>query len=443
MSSTSPSSSAPQTAAAAQTAARAGSSINRKPGQQDEAAYFANLMSLLSASIDTPAVSDALPVALVDPDKTPSEPVEAHGDATLAAMMQWAGLPQPGVAARTQTETQTASIRTPMTHGSEPAAASIALDAVNDPMLEGMTVLAQPEAFDPQALPTPPSALGEGVTGATSTPARTLNPAMALARHAGMAHTQQPASGTAVTPSLQQAHHDRNQGERLQMRVLNEIAVAARSTVMLDERFYSLAPPEGLTLGSANDVSSPLASVTTGQGNAAGLSHPSGDGADTGSQDTASDQPFADHSDAETEANEDWAQAQEDLDAYASPTSLRQASLRVGEDGADAIDIQLSLKGQELDLGFRTDDADARAALMRHAEDGLSELLRRGGIQLGDVSVGAQSGQANGGEARQPSGRNQPPATSRAQGTAAHAESPQSTPLPPRRDGSRPLDLFV
>src|SRR5690606_15270324 len=42
---------------------------------------------------------------------------------------------------------------------------------------------------------------------------------------------------------------------------------------------------------------------------------------------------------------------------------LRHASLRVGEAGADAIDIQLSMKGQEVQVAFQSDNAEARASL--------------------------------------------------------------------------------
>jgi flagellar hook-length control protein FliK len=80
---------------------------------------------------------------------------------------------------------------------------------------------------------------------------------------------------------------------------------------------------------------------------------------------------------------------------------------------------------------------------VRHAEGGLSELLQRGGIQLGDVSVGAQGGQSAGGNTPQTQARSQPPAAQGTRDTGADTDAAPIGPLRPRRDGNRPLDLFV
>ena len=118
---------------------------------------------------------------------------------------------------------------------------------------------------------------------------------------------------------------------------------------------------------------------------------------------------------------------------------LRHASLRVGESGTDAIDIQLSMKGQEVQVAFQSDSAEARASLRESASDALTELLQRSGIQLGNVSVGTQ-GQQQGGHSPHT------PTVSRGEtiGKAEPAVATPPSPRPsPRADGSQPLDLFV
>ena len=113
----------------------------------------------------------------------------------------------------------------------------------------------------------------------------------------------------------------------------------------------------------------------------------------------------------------------------------------MGEGTEDAIDIQLSLAGQEVRVDFRTDNAEARASLAQDASGSLGELLQRSGIQLGSVSVGAQS-QQHGGNGRAP----EPTPSTLARGrpaTGSETGTPAATVVRPRSDGSRPLDLFV
>ena len=117
---------------------------------------------------------------------------------------------------------------------------------------------------------------------------------------------------------------------------------------------------------------------------------------------------------------------------------LRHASLRVGESGTDAIDIQLSMKGQEVQVAFQSDNAEARASLRESASDALAELLQRSGIQLGNVSVGSQ-GQPHGG-----SHASHAPTVRRGEVVGLEGTPSEMTkPIQPRADGSRPLDLFV
>ena len=129
-----------------------------------------------------------------------------------------------------------------------------------------------------------------------------------------------------------------------------------------------------------------------------------------------------------------------------NPQNLRQASLRVGEGSEEAIDIRLSLAGEELNVDFRSDNAETRASLQQSAGAQLSDLLQRSGIQLGGVSVGAQQqGQGQPGQPGEPGSQAgtrgaRAPAASDA-GAAASVQAPAQP--RPRSDGSQPLDMFV
>jgi len=132
------------------------------------------------------------------------------------------------------------------------------------------------------------------------------------------------------------------------------------------------------------------------------------------------------------------AEPEADQISHWSNLNLRHASLRVGQGGEDAIDIQLSMSGQEVRVDFRTDNAEARASLQQNAGESLADLLQRSGIQLGDVSVGAQGQRHDGAERRDaaPARLRQPEDT---------AAEPLASPAisRPRADGSQPLDVFA
>lgn len=235
---------------------------------------------------------------------------------------------------------------------------------------------------------------------------------------------------------------------------------APRATVALDERFMpqllrttdstigpshgavaglddgnadapSALSPSGTSLRQGGDglgTSAP-GTVVAGAGEAAGLGG-SGDG--SASQGQASpDQPDAQH--PATQADEPT-----EIGHWGTG-ALRHASLRVGEDAATAIDIQLKVQGQQVDVNFTTNHPEARDALREQATAALSELLQQSGLGLGGVSVGGQ------GQSRDPS-REQAPGPSTVQlGQARRAgqEAEGTAPARPRTDGNRPLDVFA
>lgn len=223
-----------------------------------------------------------------------------------------------------------------------------------------------------------------------------------------------------------------------------------RSTVQLDERFAqdasSTEPPAGSLAaalqatqrapGADRGVFSVPADAVV---NAASAASEADGGGQMPQQDNAGpDQPSGETAQAAHEADTPGWSAQQ----------LRQASLRVNAGEDSSIDIQLSLKGQEVQVSFRSDDAQTRASLAQESAL-LNEQLQRSGMTLGGVSVGAQTadGQSQGQRSGQPSTQ----ATSgadlrgnRGGESVTRAAAPVTTAQPlPRADGSQPLDLFV
>ncbi len=230
-----------------------------------------------------------------------------------------------------------------------------------------------------------------------------------------------------------------------------------RSTVALDARFQAATPTGTVAafagsapgVAEADDLALPGASPTGGAraiGEAAtGLA---GAMADSGLGGDASAEGGSAHGDGGTDPNTA-------PDPYAAPAdaeavevqhwgagAMRHASLRVGEDAQNAIDIQLALRGDEVQLDIRTDDAAAREALREQAQAALGERLQQGGLTLGQVSVGEQ-GQGQGhGELRR-DGQAAQPAANRGERGGADTGEPAATRPAPSGPNDRGLDLFV
>lgn len=415
---------------AAQAAGRHGAQGTRKPGGQDTGADpFANLLLLLSASDPLPADGGVAAELVQDTAETPAE---ESGEAQLEAMMAWATLPSAGAPAAPGARGLAGT--TP--DAGAPAQAATADGAPAD-TLQGMQVLDQPEALDEQTQAQLSAANAGPPAAGNSAPASNARPGAwrSTAQMAG-------------TSALQQWHHTQAQAapaaERAAVRIDVGPALPLHSTVALDQRFAQAVSDDA-------SLDTPLAAASL-QGAvpmAGGADHTGqpGTGGEAGTEGgDRSDTRDELRSDARDETYDEAlaqadAEAEERLDSFASP-HLRQANLRIGEDGENAIDVRLSLTGQELDLSFRTDSAEARAELRQSAEGTLADLLQRGGIQLGDVSVSDQRGQqGQDGPATPPARPGAPSA--RADTAAAPAGSAVPATPRPRSDGSRPLDLFV
>lgn len=216
-----------------------------------------------------------------------------------------------------------------------------------------------------------------------------------------------------------------------------------RSTVALDERF-----------GRQQAVAAPIRDALALPMTASAAGSNLGDGAPQGRSDFAAASPgaaSADHLDApepfDLQAPEAAHEAEPATVSHWSTQHLRHASLRVGEGSQEAIDIQLSMDGQDLNVDFRTDNAEARATLNQQAGQSLGDLLEKSGIQLGQVSVGSQhpSGQQQPGTTPQSNQGAQTPPGLRGQASGEGMGASGHVPgqLAARHDSSRPLDLFV
>jgi flagellar hook-length control protein FliK len=146
---------------------------------------------------------------------------------------------------------------------------------------------------------------------------------------------------------------------------------------------------------------------------------------------------------------EAWGQQWQDtMDQVAHQVSywmgqgVHQANLRVASGAAQTLDVKLSLKGGKADLEFRTDHEQARQALNEGGTDVLRQWLAQGGIDLGQVSVGAGGTDGSGGDgaAQQQAGA-QPRAQDAHPGTDGVAALPQGARV--ASGSSSGLDLYV
>lgn len=425
-----------------------------KPGHgtAGQADQFAHLLLLLNTGNELPA--DALAPALDTSDEpaTADAPSVLPQDGTqnpLAGLLGWPGLPLHTEAAVGGLNGRTTSGQT--VDALSPSATATALATAE--RADGLPPTNAPETLDADTL----AALARANTPAEPTAAdaaRGTAPVRITAWRSTTGLAPQAASLAAAqaVSGASPAHASISQATFAQAAFARTSAADAgaalapqlRSTVQLDERF---APA-----GSDNESTSPSAiGSTSGTAGARHEALPGAAGAggagNGAGQEAAPDlsQGFSAPGD-DTAASDAAAQAAAEADEGASAgwgaQHLRHASVRVGEPGEQAIDIQLSMAGQEVRVEFRTDDAQTRASLAQDGGASLGELLQRSGIDLGGVSVGAQG---------QQTGQDQPARAPQGTGTPAaqrgrEADSPAASaaqPPRPRADGSRPLDLFV
>jgi hypothetical protein len=426
MSSTTATTSAPKPVEATARPAQAGARAAKDKTETGD--IFSSLLSLLASTRVEPEVNVATAAAAEDSGLDDHQNPDGNND-PLAALMGW-GLPgatdsplrgQAGALA------DAGELALPRAAGTADRATTGTAEGKLD--ITGMT-------------PVEPTPLELTPKGAVALPANALRPG---APPAALARAADATSGV-VAP--QWRHASLASTETLAIQQTMNPAAQVRSTVALNDRFGATpgvplaapsvrdAAPEGFSLPAAASAASrapesasALPSAVAGEG-AAGPDNTGSDASAFDQSDAQADNPYADANAGEEHTVTHW-----------GTQHLRHASLRVGgEVGEQAIDIQLSMKGQEVQVEFKTDSAEARASLRESAGESLADLLNKSGIQLGGVSVGAQGqpgGQGEGASHRQNGAR--------ALASAQEAAQPTTTAARPatRADGSQPLDVFA
>ena len=419
-----------------------------EPGADNS--LFANLLSLLADTHEQAQPDLGAALTAGEGEALPGTE-DAPEDNPLAALAGWPGSPVPaetGHAASADAQRVDAPVDT---------AADIdpSMQAVDEPAPEIDMAADRAAHESPQGLAATnqrPQALQKGLSATALAQAQSIK--TGAASHAPNSAVQQSDSNGMVWR--------RTGGGVAEGASFSGTAQLAsvRSTVTLNDRFGHHLAGQGLgpvvsrdafatgfasvQASNGTNANTGAASVSGAVGGAdASLAAGSASGADTtGGGDHADDSNNAGQDDQNPDAHEAFTEAEGQQISHWGTQNLRHASLRVGQGGEDAIDIQLSVKGQEVQVDFRTDNADAQASLKNSADESLAEMLQRSGIQLAGVSVGAQGqGADRNGTPGESGAARADRAPNRLAGTPAATEAPRAAPL--RADGSRPLDLFV
>ncbi|MDP1684671.1 flagellar hook-length control protein FliK [Hydrogenophaga sp.] len=427
MTTTTTTSSAPKPVESAAKPTQPGARAQDRKGEAAD--IFANLLSLLASTQVLPEAATVSSAAPGDGSTTDKDKPDGT-DNPLTALMAW-GLPGAADAAlgkRAGAQGAEGSTGLPGAAGSADRATASADGKID---ISGMT-------------PVEPAPLETASKGAVALPANAVRAGTAFVPTARTADT-----ATGSTTATPWRHASLAGTETLAIQQAANQTSQVRSTVALNERF-GLAPGvplgtaelreaagEGFSLSSATGTgartpegATALPGTVSGEG-AGSADHNGSDAGGFDQTDAPADNPFAEANAAEEPTVTHW-----------GTQHLRHASLSVaGEAGEQAIDIQLSMKGQEVQVEFKTDNAEARASLRENAGESLGDLLNKSGMQLGGVSVGAQSQQGSRGDG----------AAARQNGVRGVASGPQATAAAPSRpaqaapraDGSQPLDVFA
>ncbi|MFN7121847.1 MAG: flagellar hook-length control protein FliK [Hydrogenophaga sp.] len=424
MSSTTATTTAPKpvesTTKPAQTGARAPK--EKKDGED----MFASLLSLLASTQVLPEAATLGTAATQEPAGDTPTP-DGTGN-PFAALLGW-GLPGSG---------KDATGRPTHGEGAGLPAAAGAADRATRTAGDGKIDISDMTPVEPTPLETTPK-------GQVALPANAVRPG---APYVPTRAAEGVSTSNATTTAAPWRQTSMASTETVAIQQAANHGATVRSTVALNERF-GLTPGVPLTTSEVRDAATEGFNPATpvGAGNRAADAAPALSGATAGdapmgSDHTGSDANAFDQADGKTDNPfADANAAEEPTVTHWGTQHLRHASLRVdGEGGEQAIDIQLSMKGQEVQVEFKTDSAEARASLRENAGESLADLLNKSGIQLGGVSVGSQGqpGSRSEGASNRPNGV-------RAPASAQEAALPATTASRPamRSDGSQPLDVFA
>jgi flagellar hook-length control protein FliK len=469
------------------TRAPSGSTAGARSGQGNPLDLFAHLLGLISATRDgdaalggtsllgdAPAAAadaeDASELALADPDAT------LLGQANpainpLADLVGWPGAAafSAATAASESSANANANLGATGTTGNPPQGAP----KEGGISLQGMTVLAQPGTADPRLVPdvktsaaqtTPAGAAPDSDAVSvrySDTPASPASPDDSATANAApsRSHPVNWRSTTALAQTATAGATNKVPGGATSQTAAIQLTqnasvqrgpVAAPALTALPHPTPTGDRADDITLGDAA-TGDPIAPAAAGQ---ASKEHTGSSGGERetslGMGATAAERQEAESTDEPFSLDAALA-AEEELDGteFLTPHALRHANVRVGEGTDEAIDIRLSLEGDAVSVDFRTDNADVRAGLQHNAGESLSELMQRGGIQLGGVSVGAES-QHTPGQSRQghaapersgmSTGRIAPGASA---GEPSGLEFRARAPTARRSDGGPALDIFA
>ncbi|WP_372656881.1 flagellar hook-length control protein FliK [Hydrogenophaga sp.] len=444
-------------------ATRAGGKA-RTGDDQAPVGLFASLLALVGAT-QGPATAlgpgeagtDASPLAPGDgsaalPEATDNPLLALLGWMTPAPLQATAAAQDPGASTAPAQDADATGLTALDGSGDTPLDAQTTDGAIPLGQL-GLRALKEAQPAPTLATPTPApesastDATAQAPAAATNTPLRSPPSAVAATMATETVQTAAPARKAAATSvsSLRSS----NLAPETSRASSNGLG-SGRSTVDLNERYSMGKALEATTTASA--ASTAPAAAASAESLASRLVAPGASGPDTapgtpafgGAENRAS--PRAESA-LNAGAAPDGSATLDTADAEAhqlntwSSAGVRHASLRVGEGSQEAIDVRMSLSGQDMHLDFRTDSAETRAHLQHNASQSLGEMLQRSGIQLGHVSVGSQ-GQPQ----ERPSEQGSAPGHS-GRGGVGDGGSDDSRPVarPPqqRADGSHPLDLFV
>jgi flagellar hook-length control protein FliK len=423
MSSTSATASAPKPVENTTKPAQARAPKDKTEGED----MFASLLGLLASTQVLPDAS-TLTGAAPGEASTSNATTPDGTDNPFAALLGW-GLPGSG---------KDASGRPTGTEGAGLSAAASSAERATSSDGDGKIDISDMAPVEPTPLESTPK-------GQVALPANAVRPG---APYVPTRAAEVVSTATATTAGTTWRHASLASTETVALQQASNHIAQARSTVALNERFgltpgvplaaiepreattevFNLATPVGAGSRAA-DATPALAGATAGDASMGS----DGTGSEASAFDQAdgqADHPFADAHAAEEPTVTHW-----------GTQHLRHASLRVdGEGSEQAIDIQLSMKGQEVQVAFNTDNAEARASLRENAGESLADLLNKSGIQLGGVSVGAQGQSGARGE-----GASNRQHGIRAAASAQEAALPATTAARPamRSDGSQPLDVFA
>lgn len=470
--------------------------LTKTPGANQPANAFAALLMSVE-DVETTASPDASPLladgasgsTTANKGDAPESPMDA-GQAALAGLLNWQALATADNAAQTATgstasptgSTTILGIRVPPDQITPSNAGKSSVDtstyAMGSPSPIGTPSTAsspsQPVVTN-QAVPTTPaigntasgfdlsdmtpteeaSVLAQATSPATLPPPQTTFEAMANgSERAGAtkarmgASRYQPSSGAAATKAMGSAALQSSTSNGNAM----ETDLLPRATVNLVTR------PEQAPSSSTAEANAPAGDTALPQQDGPRVTTEAG---------TPSTEHVhaSEHTPAATVSNDpplqigvaadDMADIMDNLSgqiAYWAAQGSQKASLTVGDDKDNPLDVNISMKDGEVHIAFEAAQAEMRDALSLSAEDLLKNMLESKGMTLGDVTVGQRQASAN---QDQPSPDNRPNggsdqaltqrAVSAAQRNASTDVPPPSTPhhRSPSVATATKLDLFA